>query len=405
MMLSHVLGTASSLMLPALLPALGITAMASSRPAAAPRCVMYLTGQHNVVPSDTRLTVEITHVILAFMRSDVFNVDETPPHFPLFTSVGEARQHFQPSTKIMVAIGGWGDSHGFEEAARTGQSRERWARQVRAMVDSTGADGVDVDWEYPGGNRDDYKLIPNRKRVWEIEAFVLLLQDLRAALGPLKILSVAVPGLKRDQMAFSSSTLPRIVEQVDFLNVMSYDLMNRRDTVVVHHSGVSASRDALDCYVEQGAPPRKLNLGLGYYVKWFLTQDCGPDRPLGCPTQLLEDPDTGADLGKTGAFSWHDQVPAALAPSFSRAQTLGRYFEDGSFGYWDGEEQRWWSFDTPGVIDRKMSDVVGPRQLGGVFAWGLGEDAPGFTHLAATIKGMKALARNQTLAAASRDEL
>lgn len=83
------------------------------------------------------------------MRSDVFNVDKTPPEFPLFTSVAETRQEFNANTKIMVAIGGWGDA-GFEEASRDDSSRKRWAKQVKAMIDQTGADGVDIDWEYPG---------------------------------------------------------------------------------------------------------------------------------------------------------------------------------------------------------------------------------------------------------------
>lgn len=50
----------------------------------------------------------------------------------------------------MVAIGGWGDSTGFETAAKDSESRKHWASQVEAMVDATGADGVDIDWEYPG---------------------------------------------------------------------------------------------------------------------------------------------------------------------------------------------------------------------------------------------------------------
>ena len=50
----------------------------------------------------------------------------------------------------MVAIGGWGDSLGFEEAARDDASRKRWASRVAEMIDATGADGVDIDWEYPG---------------------------------------------------------------------------------------------------------------------------------------------------------------------------------------------------------------------------------------------------------------
>ncbi|PFH62664.1 hypothetical protein XA68_12535 [Ophiocordyceps unilateralis] len=351
------------------------------------RCIMYFTGQHNVVPTDTTLLTDVTHVILAFMPSNVFNVDETPASFPLFTLVDDARRQFRPGTKLMVAIGGWGDSLGFEDAARSASSRQRWARQVRAMLDRTGADGVDIDWEYPGGNRDDYILVPNLDREWEIEAFVLLLQELRAAIGPAMTLSVAVPGMERDLMAFTAATLPSIVELVDFINVMTYDLMTRRDGVVAHHSGVAASRESLDRYLQRGAPASKLNLGLGYYVKWFMTQPCNPRQPLGCPTQLLEDPETGADMGRTAAFSWHDETPPELAPSFARAQADGRYFDDGSFGYWDADEQRWWSFDTPRVIVRKLSDVVAPLGLGGVFAWGLGEDAPIFANLAATVEG------------------
>ncbi|KAM4056006.1 glycosyl hydrolases family 18 domain-containing protein [Hirsutella rhossiliensis] len=380
---------------------LATTAMASS----ALRCIMYLTGQHHVVPSDPGLTADITHVVLAFMPSTTFNVDESPAAFPLFTSVDETRRRLQPGTKVMVAIGGWGDSQGFEDAARTSQSRKRWSRQVRAMVDQTGADGVDIDWEYPGGNRDDYRLVPNREREWEIEAFGLLLQDLRAAIGPAKTLSIAVPGLERDLMAFTASTLPRIVDQVDFINVMTYDMMNRRDETVSHHSGVSGSRDALDRYAKRGVPSRMLNLGLGYYVKWFMTQDCDPKQPLGCPTQLLEDPKTGADLGKAAAFSWHDETPKDLVSSFTRAQAEGRYFEDGSYGYWDSEERRWWSFDTPHVMEQKLAEIVGPRNLGGVFAWGLGEDAPRFKHLAATLEGVRAETRRRAMHNSSRDEL
>lgn len=192
-------------------------------------------------------------------------------------------------------------------------------------------------------------------------------------------------------MAFTPSTLPRIMEHVDFLNVMTYDLMNRRDTVTKHHSGVVDSRDAVQRYISRGVSPHKLNLGLGYYVKWFMTEECNVNDPLACPTQLLEDPDTGADLGKTGAFSWHDKVPQDVAESFARAQDQGRCDEDGSYYYWDPQERRWWSFDTAQSIQRKMQDLVPQLGVGGVFAWGLGEDAPRFVHLQATVEGLRKL--------------
>nr|QDJ94324.1 chitinase chiA4 [Cordyceps cicadae] len=141
------------------------------------------------------------------------------------------------------------------------------------MVEATGADGIDIDWEYPGGNRDDYKIIPNHRREWEVDAYPLLLQQLRETLGRNKVLSIAVPGLERDLMAFTSRLVPKIAEQVDFINIMTYDLINRRDTVVRHHSGIEDSRKSVQRYLDRGLPRDKANLGLGYYAKWVLTED------------------------------------------------------------------------------------------------------------------------------------
>jgi GH18 family chitinase len=92
---------------------------------------------------------DITHVALAFMQSNMFN-DVNRTDWPLFTTVEKVRPKFANGTVLQVAIGGWGDTAGFEKAAKTEQSREFFARNVKAMLDVTGADGVDIDWEYPG---------------------------------------------------------------------------------------------------------------------------------------------------------------------------------------------------------------------------------------------------------------
>lgn len=41
----------------------------------------------------------------------------------------------------MVAIGGWGDTAGFNIAAATDTTRKLFAHNVKIMVDVTGADG------------------------------------------------------------------------------------------------------------------------------------------------------------------------------------------------------------------------------------------------------------------------
>ena len=102
-------------------------------------------------------------------------------------------------------------------------------------------------------------------------------------------------------------------------------------------------------------------------------------------TELMEDPVTGADRGKAGAFSWHDAVPAQLSASFQRAMEKGVYDNvGGGHYYWDQEARLFWSWDSPDAIKRKMQIIITDKGLGGVFAWGLGEDAPRFEHLRAS---------------------
>lgn len=241
-------------------------------------------SQHQDVPSALPEIQDVSHVALAFMRTSLFNElgGEARTQWPLFTTVSHTRTRFAPGTKVLVAVGGWGDTDAFSIAARTDRSRKLFARNVAAMVTVTGADGVDIDWEYPGGNGEDYKQISNEEKTWEIHAYPLLLAEIRAALGPHKIISAAVPGKPGDMLAFTHLTVPRIMSSVNFLNVMTYDMMNRRDNVTAHHSGVENSLAAIDAYIAAGAAPQRLNLGFAYYVKYFKTEhdDCQVSGPV-----------------------------------------------------------------------------------------------------------------------------
>ncbi|KUI55301.1 Endochitinase B1 [Cytospora mali] len=346
------------------------------------RQMLYLTAWNNHVP-DISLLSRVTHVALAFVSSEALT-GEPPTDWPLFENIKSIRARFAPGTKVLVAIGGWGDDKGFPEAAISAEARKQFASNVVKMLQDTGADGVDIDWQYPGGNGENYKRVPNSTKKWEIVAFPKLLSELRAALGPNFILSAAVPGLQRDMMAFNRETIPEINRALDFVNVTTYDLMNRRDTVTKHHAGISESRETIETYLKRGFPADKLNLGFAFHLKWFNTDP--NERPLnavGAKTVLMEDPKTGVDLGQSGALTWNN-VPAEMEDPLQRAMIRGSYdaVGGGSFS-WDAQDKRWWTWETPESIKRKFESLVVSYGLGGVFAWALGDDAPFFDHLRA----------------------
>lgn len=219
---------------------------------------------------------------------------------------------------------------------------------------------------------------------------------------------------------------------------MSYDLVNRRDTVTGHHTSVNGSTEAVENYLAIGAPPDKINLGFAFYAKYFATSaDCSK-QPLGCPIVPAEDATTGQDTLQSGAWTFekaHMMSVNAASLAISQDGTCGpekmtkcatgccsQYGNCGyskehcrgacqhAFGtgcadadvsgswqkalvngvtdndlggqyYFDPEQKLFWTWDTPALITRKMNEVYGSYGLGGVMAWSLGEDSFDWSHV------------------------
>lgn len=75
------------------------------------------------------------------MPSSTFNRKDDSSSWPLFTTVEAIRPLFPAETSVLVAIGGWGDTQGFSDAAFTAESRKLFAQNIRRMIEDTGADG------------------------------------------------------------------------------------------------------------------------------------------------------------------------------------------------------------------------------------------------------------------------
>ncbi|KAK1757915.1 glycoside hydrolase superfamily [Echria macrotheca] len=419
-----------------------------------PRYVLYFDQYHTASLPNKTVTAGITHVITAFAQSSLFTTDP-PGDYEPFMNLTAVRAMFDPGTKVCMAIGGWGDTAGFSKGAATDASRKLFAKNVAATVSRLGYDCVDVDWEYPGGNGDDYRQNPNSNKTSEIETFPLLLAEIKQAVVTKcrdrdVELSIAVPGLERDMIAYTAKQVPKIDKVVDFVNVMAYDLMNRRDNVTNHHTSLTGSLAAVDTYISRGMSAHKMNLGFAFYAKWFTTaKGVTCDHPIGCPTEVLEAAD-GSDTGKSGAMTFEASsfagVPANLVDSpdgscgagtnyrcpnnaccgqygfcgtetghcgtgcqsgfgrcdgpstkdsFFKALANAKYDSaNGGEWYWDATTDLFWTWDTPEIITRKFQEIVVKRALGGAFAWSLAEDSHDWSRLLAMQANVKKLSQS-----------
>lgn len=182
-----------------------------------------------------------THIFFAFARIVGNNIQLSSSDgngVGLFPVIKKLKVK-NPAVKICLSVGGWGLSSAFRQVA----TDKSFAINVNKFVLQHGLDGIDIDFEYPVGGGEDHKTVPENPK--EKQDFVTLLSNLRASLGPQKIISIAVAGKKAD--IIRSYNIKAIVPLVDYIGVMSYDLMNRRDPVALHHASVRGVVAVMKC--------------------------------------------------------------------------------------------------------------------------------------------------------------
>ncbi|XP_026674562.1 probable chitinase 2 [Ceratina calcarata] len=179
-----------------------------------------------------------THMIYTFVgittNGDVQVLDswlDLPSGRDGFGKFTRLRQS-SPGTKAMIAIGGWNEgSAKYSQVAANPQLRARFAQNVVNFLRTYNFDGFDVDWEYPnqrGGNPSDK---------WN---FILLLKELKQAFSQHGyILSVAVGAAKSS--ASKSYYIRDVSENVDFINLMTYDLNGSWNSVTGINAPLYAS--------------------------------------------------------------------------------------------------------------------------------------------------------------------
>ena len=213
---------------------------------------------------------KLTHLIYGFGHVDGGNfVVSHPKDIPALEAIQKVKQQ-NPGLKTMIALGGWGGcefcSQTFSDKALT----EKFAASVKDFLIKYQLDGIDLDWEYPViAGPPGHQNIPEDK-----ENFTRLIIELRKSLGKDKLISFAAGGFQK--YIDASIQWDKIQPYIDFVNLMTYDLVHGYSVVTGHHTNLYSSKpgeESIDNTVrffkKIKFPLKKLMVGSGFYTREF----------------------------------------------------------------------------------------------------------------------------------------
>ncbi|MGW5878565.1 chitinase C-terminal domain-containing protein [Nocardiopsis terrae] len=362
-----------------------------------------------------------------------------------------------PGVKTLVAVGGWAETGGFfgpdgervdsggfysTTTTETGVNHagiETFADSAVEFVREYGFDGLDIDYEYAtsmqgAGSPDDYWISDARRDLlWE--GYEELMRVLREKLdeasaqdGTYYQLTVAAPS---SGWLLRGQEVHQIVQYLDFVNMMSYDLHGTWNHFVGHNAALYDSgqdpelsdvygafdgigylnADWAHHYFRGAMQAGRINLGVPFYTRGWQDVQGGENGLWGTaalPDQNQCQPGTGINVpcghGAEGIDNlWYDSDPvtgdaigAGVNPIWHVLNlengVVGDYAAD--YGVTDGLEgtytrhwddvtknEWWWNADTrtflSGDADQAIgakADYVADTGLGGVMIWEMAGD-------------------------------
>ncbi|ELY92341.1 glycosyl hydrolase family 18 protein [Natrialba taiwanensis] len=391
------------------------------------------------VPEDIPFE-QVTHVQYAFARPEengsvelvgdshgqqVFYAEEDwqgPDRGKTFAEYAAERD----DTKFVLSIGGWGDSEYFSDAALTQANRERFASDCVDLVEMANLDGIDIDWEFPGGGGctgdDPVCDMDNVVRDGDQERFTLLCQEVRDQLD-----TAATNDPERDEpyeLTAAVSANPEIVEGtadgndglehdelsdiLDFVQVMTFDYRGIWSETTGHHAPLMENSDdtfedahvwnaeyALQYWADQGWDPDQLNMAVPFYGRsWTDVQPPEDGIGTGEDDGLFQPYEgTGRDASGEGSYpSWDPAQGTSYAGVWEwfDLESDGRegsnpvdldgpgwetYFDEDAVTAWsfNADERLMISHDTEQSMAAKM-DWLRDSPYGGTMLWAIGGD-------------------------------
>ena len=296
-----------------------------------------------------------------------------------FNQISELKQ-LHPHLRTSIAIGGWTLSGNFSTTLDSAAERELFTDSVVDFLTTyTMFDGVDFDWEYPGGGGLDGNSVSSADGANYVATLQLLRQKLDAfgdQQGRRYEISVAsAAGVDK----IPNFHLSEMKDSVDFFNLMAYDFHGTWETSTGHQApmfGDAIGYDiatAVERYLQAGVDPSQIVLGAPAYTRAWSSVQARPDAS-GNEDFGYADPAGGAAPGtfEAGVYDYKDLLAQLRAGGWKLI-----WDDNAQAAYlWNPTEQIFSSFETPATIALK-SAWAHEKGLGGMMFWDLSNDATG----------------------------
>lgn len=300
----------------------------------------------------------MTHIIYCFghLKGNKLHIGKQRDTLLIQKMVAMKKKN--PALKVLLSLGGWGGCAPCSEVFSTAAGRSEFAQSVKSLNTFFGADGIDLDWEYPTiSGHPGHRFAPEDK-----PAFTALVTELRNVLGKDQIITFAAGGFQKflDESVDWKAVMP----QVDYVNLMTYDLVSGFSTTTGHHTPLysnAAQKESTDNCVQwligQGIDPQKLILGAAFYGRTW-------EGVAATNNGLYQ-------AGKFKSFIGFKDFPTRLSPAAGYSM------------YWDSTAQAPYAYNAAqklyATFDDKRSmalkaQYVVDNNLGGIMFWQLGDD-------------------------------
>ncbi len=211
---------------------------------------------------------KLTHIIYSFLKiqNDTLTFFNAKQDSSLQQLVQLKKEN--PELKIMVSVGGWGGCSFCSLLFEDEQHRKNFAKTTVALFKKYNIDGLDLDWEYP--TIEGYP--GHRFTAADKNNFTELIKALRQEMGNDYLLTFAAGGFIN--YLEQSVDWAAIMPLVDFVNLMTYDLVGGYATETGHHTplkgyrqGQESTEKCVNWLLNKKIPANKLIIGAAIYAR------------------------------------------------------------------------------------------------------------------------------------------